>query len=289
MQALKNKKNIPESTLHDNIKQKYLLSIGVNGEGRLNILNKVFNPYTYKFLENLDIKPGMRILEIGCGTGEIASWLSKKVGPQGQITAIDINKEQIEIALKNNLSSNVDNIKFYVMSAYDIESLKPDFDLIYCRFLLTHLSSPISVLNLAYKLLKTGGRLACEESTISASFCYPKQAAFTRWIKIWIGLKKLHKLPFDLGLKLPNMIREAGYSNICYSLVQPVLVSPEEKSLLRLNIIESLDYAIEDGLISHGEVNAYLKELEALENNEDLFIGFVRNTQISASNFEKSN
>lgn len=274
-----------KTTLNSNItpkKEKYLLRVGELGEERLNILNNVFNPYTYRFLETLNLKPGMQVLEIGCGTGEVACWLSSRIGSSGKVMAIDINEEQIKIAKKRSASLNLKNIHFQKMSAFDIDNLSETFDLIYSRFVLTHISSPHDILEKTYKILKTGGRLSCEESDVSASFCYPENLAFNRWREIWNELKKLHHLPLNIGLKLPSMIRQAGFKNICCSLAQPILSTAKEKSLLRLNVMESLDHLVDTHLITHKEGKEFSRNLEALEKDNEFFIGFVRNTQVSA-------
>ena len=56
-----------------------------------------------------------------------------------------------------------------------------NFDLIYTRFLLSHLAKPAEVLSWMVKCLRSGGVLAVEDVDLSGYFCYPPLPAFDRW------------------------------------------------------------------------------------------------------------
>ncbi len=63
-------------------------------------------------LFRLDLKPGMRVLDAGCGTGRLAIPIAKGVGPEGGVTAVDIQPGMLEIAKKRAKAANLDNIRF---------------------------------------------------------------------------------------------------------------------------------------------------------------------------------
>lgn len=120
---------------------------------------------------------------------------------------------------------------------------------------------------------------ACEEATVSASFCYPKSPAFDKWLELWGALRKVNGTDLDLGLKLPQMFKNAAFTNIKSQLVQPVLSTLDEKRLLKLNVKETTNAAIDAGFATKEAMEKLADDLEILAEDENYFIGYVRNTQ----------
>lgn len=256
----------------------YPLQVGRAGEERLNILNSLHNPFSKSFLESANIANSKRVLDIGCGTGEMTCWLAQQT--KGEVLAIDISEEQLEIARAKALALNIKNIRFNKMSIFDIDSLDDKFDFIYCRFLLVFLQNPENVLATMHKCLDKNGILVSEEATVSVSFCYPPSPAFDKWLDLWRALRKANGTVLDLGLHLPEMFRKTGFLNIHSRLVQPVLSSTEEKRILALNVKEVTDSAIHIGYDTPEGMANLVDDLEELARDDSLFIGYIRNSQI---------
>ncbi len=83
---------------------EYVLQVGKKGFDRLKFINDVFGEHSRNFLIRAGLREGSRILEIGCGTGSMTTWLAKTVGKNGRVIAVDASEKQIEIA--RNLSKN---------------------------------------------------------------------------------------------------------------------------------------------------------------------------------------
>ena len=58
------------------------------------------NEVIIKLLDRANIKPGMRILDIGCATGEVTQLVAERVGSQGEVIGIDMNQTLLEKQLK---------------------------------------------------------------------------------------------------------------------------------------------------------------------------------------------
>ena len=255
----------------------YTLQVGKDGEERLNILNELYNSLTEKFLERVGIRSKTSILDVACGTGEISCWMAQQIS--GKVVAIDISEKQLEIAERRAKSLGLKNIEFVKLSAFDLAQLDQMFDLIYCRFLLVHIQNPDRVLELMYNCLSEDGVLACEEATASVSFCYPPSPAFDKWLALWAALRKANGTDLDLGLKLPQMFREAKFLDVATHLVQPVLGNSREKSVLRLNTIETTKAAVKIGFDTEEGMQCLAEDLGQLEQSDHL-IGYVRNSQV---------
>lgn len=267
-------------TVHSEIvkNSRYTLQVGKEGEQRLNILNRLYNPLSKLFLEKAGVANRKLILEVACGTGEMACWMAQQT--KGKVVAVDISEQQLEIGRRNAEALGVKNIEFRQLSAFDLDKISESFDFICCRFILVHIQRPQDVMQAMYRRLSQDGIIACEEATVSVSFCYPKSSAFDKWLQLWAALRNANGTDLDLGLKLPQMFKNAGFVDVKAQLVQPVLSTADEKRLLKLNVKEATSAAVDAGFATKEAMTQLADDLEVLAGDENCFIGYVRNTQI---------
>jgi len=149
---------------------------------RLDLLQQIFDPTTQQRLSLAE--PGWRCLEAGAGRGSIAQFLSQKVGPSGDVIAIDIDLAPSEgVALPNGRFA-----KHNIL----VDSLAPlggagSFDLIHARFLLQHIYDHQDLaIQRMVELLKPGGWLVIEDleaATMGAADpCHPLSDAYDQVI-----------------------------------------------------------------------------------------------------------
>ncbi len=257
---------------------RYTFQVGKDGEQRLNILNSLYNPLSQFFLTKAGVGNRQSILDVACGTGEMTCWMAQQT--KGKVVAVDISEEQLKIGRRNAEALGVKNIEFRQLSAFDLDKINESFDFIYCRFLLVHIQRPEDVMQAMYRRLSQDGIIACEEATVSVSFCYPQSPAFDKWLQLWAALRKANGTDMDLGLKLPQMFNNLGFVGIEAQLVQPVLSTVDEKRLLKLNVKEATNAAVDAGLATKEVMMQLADDLEVLAKDENCFIGYVRNTQV---------
>ena len=108
---------------------------------------------TYDFICNSITKDNAKVLEIGCGPGNITKYLLSK-RPDFDIYGIDIAPNMIELAKKNNPLAS-----FAIMDSRQIDELKTKFDGIVCGFCLPYLSQTDSqkLITDCYNLLNENG------------------------------------------------------------------------------------------------------------------------------------
>lgn len=95
-----------------------------------------FYNQTYDFICNTVVKQNARILDLGCGPGNITKYLLAQ-RPDFIIDGIDVAPKMIDLAKKNNPDAN-----FYVMDSRSIAELKTKYDAIICGFCVPYLSEP---------------------------------------------------------------------------------------------------------------------------------------------------
>ena len=118
---------------------------------RLQLLEEFLDPLARPALLQAGVRLGSHVLEVGPGAGSMVRWLAETVGPEGHVTAIDINPRFVgDIHL-----SNVTIRKASILEPP--EGLGP-FDVVYSRYVMLHLPDVRAAAETIFDLLKPGGR-----------------------------------------------------------------------------------------------------------------------------------
>jgi SAM-dependent methyltransferase len=123
---------------------------------RLGLLQQRLDPLTIRRIERLGIGPGSNCLEIGGGQGSIARWLAERVGPDGHVTATDLQVGWLE-AID---APNVEVIRHDIRTDTFPEG---SFDLVHARAVLMHIPDDLDMLRRIASWLVPGGWLLFEE------------------------------------------------------------------------------------------------------------------------------
>ena len=127
---------------------------------RADSLDSLSDAYGIPAMDALGIEPGERILEIGCGPGATAIKLADRVGPSGEIVAVDISPAMIAAAIRRATASGVTNVRFEAADA-QTGDLGGPFDAAYSRFgVMFFVDPPAAFANIG-RALRAGGRFAC--------------------------------------------------------------------------------------------------------------------------------
>ncbi|MEH1970103.1 class I SAM-dependent methyltransferase [Nostoc sp.] len=261
---------------------RYTLATGELGAHRLSILNIIHKPYTEFLFRQVGLEPGMLVADIGCGTGNVSNWLAQQVGSGGSVFGVDMSAAQLEKAQQNAEAQGLSNIKFTLGSAYDTGLPKESFDLVYCRFLLMHLTRPADALNQMRSLLKPGGLLVCEEADFSCAFCDPPSRAYERCFELFLAISDIRGQHFRFGTALYRVFQDVGLVAPSVSLVQPVVVRSNAKRLVDLSLFEAVDAFIEAGLTTQEEIDQMIAQIRALAADETTIFCIPRVTQVWA-------
>lgn len=103
----------------------------------------------------------MRVLDIGCATGEVTSIIADIVGNEGEVVGIDISEDMIQMAKEKN---EKENIQFIQSDIYNLQDNIGEFDAIVGRRILMYLPNVMDCLNKIKSHLKSGGILCFQES-----------------------------------------------------------------------------------------------------------------------------
>jgi ubiquinone/menaquinone biosynthesis C-methylase UbiE len=129
---------------------------------KLKLFNSFARPELRCAMASLDLKPGMHVLDAGCGTGEALEWLLDEVAPTGEVVGIDLATAHVAAA-RTRVATRA-----RVFQADLLETAFPSrsFDLIWCVNTINHLRDPDLGLRNLIKLLRPGGRIALGQSSL---------------------------------------------------------------------------------------------------------------------------
>ena len=108
-----------------------------------------------QFIQKLAPDLGSIVLDLGCGTGFLATALSKHVGPEGKVTAVDPDENRLVLAQQNYAA---DNISFMVGD--DKTFPNNQYDLVFANCVVHWIDDKFALFNCVYQNLKPGGKFA---------------------------------------------------------------------------------------------------------------------------------
>jgi SAM-dependent methyltransferase len=261
-------------------KGEYVLATGSAAANRLKILNNIYGPGGRRLLIEAGIRRGMRVADLGCGTGMVTQVLADFVGPEGEVVGVDFSGAQIEQA-RQLLPADVKNVSFVQASATDTALPRESFDLVYSRFLLIHLTEPDAALREMYALLKPEGTIVCEDGdlTTAGSEPFSKLHAFS----ILFGqLGPVWGVDYTLGRRLFRMVLAANFHAPEISFNQPVIAKGENKRVLELSVAEAGPAFVAAGLITNEELTKTLAKMRQLAEDETVLALMPRMSQVWA-------
>jgi len=178
---------------------------------RLHALEEMGDPRTRHRLERLGIRSGWRCLEVGAGRGSVARWMAEQVGPTGRVVASDIDPRFLTA-----IDTPCLEIRQHDVLERDFEP--GHYDVVHCRALLMHLSSPVLAIRRMASAVRPGGWLFMEEGDFGAFGAvdplYPGAAAFDRATRAaWDTLHRLEVMDVRFGRRLSTLVDQLGWSD----------------------------------------------------------------------------
>jgi 2-polyprenyl-3-methyl-5-hydroxy-6-metoxy-1,4-benzoquinol methylase len=106
-----------------------------------------------------EVKPGERVLDVGCGAGVDALLAAERVGDAGSVLAIDVTMEMIERAKANQAEMGAYNIEFKQADVTQLCGLDATFDLVVSNGVFNLIADKDKAIRAVFRWLKPGGRL----------------------------------------------------------------------------------------------------------------------------------
>ncbi len=159
------------------------------------------------------LRPGLRVLDFGCGPGTISAGLARAIAP-GELHGVDMEESQIELARNVAEAYGQDNAIFHVGDVTALPFEDGYFDVAHCHNVLMHVPDTQAVLSEVRRVLKPGGILSCREMICESSFSHPDFGVLGKAWGMFADLLEADEGHAEMGKDMKNHILEAGYENL---------------------------------------------------------------------------
>lgn len=212
----------------------------------------------------LNLRPGLRVLDAGCGSGAITRRFAKVLAPT-VVTGIDVDSTFIAEATKKAKRLGMSNVEFLVQDLNHLDFGDAAFDLAYCRLVLPFVGNPLNVMRELKRVTRPEGRVAEVEMAGMFAFHEPKLAL--------VAAEKIAKYLNRGGTRWKSdfntlqLMRKAGLRNVEAYPIPEFASRTDQKRLRELVEPEIMQQEI------HGEdaVHAkFLSRKELLQGRRDL-------------------
>lgn len=257
---------------------QYAIRGGIAGRERLRVLSRTMQPSTTALFERLPIGSGLSCLDVGCGGGDVTLELARRVAPEGRVIGVDVDETKLDLARREAEAAGLRNVEYRLLDIRT-QDAGTDFDVVYARFLLSHLADPARISEAFHRHLRPGGLVVVEDVDFSGSFTWPDSPAFRRYHELYNAVVQRRGGNANLGPELPILLADAGFGQVGLHLVQPVATEGEAKLLNPLTMENIADAVLQDGLASREEIDAVVRELYDFAANPRTVAGTPRVVQ----------
>lgn len=244
----------------------YLLNTDQQGVNRLETQAKLYNPASQQLLKDAGLSEGQSVLEVGCGTGTMTTWLCEQVGQQGAVCAIDITPEYVTAVQQLVAPYPQAHVQQLDITK---DPIPGHFDVIYCRMVLHHLAHPKAVLSKLSQRLNPNGKIVCEEPPAMAQcFTYPPSPAFERFIDLVLKTFRANGKDYEIAYTQYEHLASLGLTLEKQQTFQPLL-NQEERALHLMGLRDVSPALLAQNVATPQEVTVLTQEVtQALSNAE---------------------
>lgn len=256
----------------------YVIRGGPEGRERLRMLSRVMWPTTRALFAHVGVEPDARCLDVGCGGGDVSVALAALV-PNGSVVGVDLDDEKLEIARGEAAAAGVRNVEYRVEDVLHPPASKEHFDLVYARFLLTHLPDPAAALHGITNRLTPGGVVIVEDIDFTGNFCHPHSDAFSRYVDLYTRAVQARGCDPNIGPRLPGLLSGAGLDAVGMNVVQPAGRTGEVKLLSPVTLEAIADAVLAEELVTVDELHRTVDDLYAVAEDETTVMSVPRIVQ----------
>ena len=251
------------------------------GKARLRVISDALWPTSCSLLEGAGIRSGMACLDVGCGGGHVTLAMARLVGSSGMVTGVDLDRVKLGLAQQDAEREKIAHVNFRPLDVNDLD-YGGGYDLVYARFLLTHLKDPLSTLQRMVNAAKPGGAIVVEDLDHATAFSYPECPAIAQSNLLYGRLARLSEGDPEIGPKLPALFHQAGLRDLQFSHIQPAFLQGEAKKIHEITLENVAPALVEAALASEAEIDSLYSDLSDFSQDSETIVSFPRIFQVWA-------
>jgi len=255
--------------------ERYVIRGGVEGRERLRLLSEVMGPSTRALLADVGIPSGSMCLDVGCGGGDVTFELARATGATGRVAGVDLDETKLAIARREGAQQGLSNVTF---EARDVTEWEPGelFDVVFARFLLTHLANPGALVSAVRRHVRPGGMIMVEDVDFRGHFAEPDCPALRRYVELYTKSVQTRGADPNIGPRLPGLLRGAGFEDVQMKLVHPAALAGGIKLLTCITLENIAEAVLADDLTTEKDLRETIEELYAFARDPHTVLGGPR-------------
>lgn len=144
------------------IEPDYILGFDDAEQRRLTLQDQLVGDFTRALLRDAGIAPGMHVLDVGSGVGDVGMLAAECVGPTGSVTGVERSAAYVAAARRRAAARNLAQVEFIEGDLYEVVPER-SFDLVVGRFVLEWLPDPILAVRQLATHVRSGGVLVFQD------------------------------------------------------------------------------------------------------------------------------
>ncbi len=189
--------------------REYALGDSVEEHRRLELQSRFIGELTHALFERAGLREGMRVLDVGCGVGDVSLLARSFVGESGRVLGVDRSPESVAVARRRAESQGFTNVSFETGALEGLEAQGP-FDALVGRLILLYLPEPAVALQQLARHVRPGGLVVFHEMDMSTGRACPELPLYQnagRWIQTTFQRAGVET---EMGSRLFATYRAAG-------------------------------------------------------------------------------
>ena len=169
---------------------------------------ELFRPLTERMLLAAGVSRGMRVLDVGCGVGDVSFLASSLVGPEGLVVGVDLDAEALKLAGERCRAKQFSNVEFHQSDARSVDSGRL-FDAAVGRFVLLFMNNPTEALRQIAERVRPGGLVAFQEPDARVRIA-PNQPVLAGLLDLFAQTFARTGARVEIGPELYRLMHDAG-------------------------------------------------------------------------------
>ncbi len=197
----------------------YVLGHSEGELARLEQQASFYDDGTEQVLRRAGLAAGQRVLDLGCGAGDVSLIAARIVGSTGSVLGIDRAEEALGTARRRAAAAGSDWVRFHHADVTDL-ALDETFDAVIGRFIMMYLPDPSALLRSLTTRLAPGGVMAFVELDVPSTHMVPELPLYRQMIDLIVRVYEAAGIEPTMGSKLFAAFRGAGLQPKLYGTVR---------------------------------------------------------------------
>jgi ubiquinone/menaquinone biosynthesis C-methylase UbiE len=176
-----------------------------------------------------EVKPGLAVLDVGCGPGTITADLAARVAP-ARVTAVEVTAEALVLAQAEAEHRGQDNIDFVVADVHELDFPDNSFDVVHAHQVLQHVGDPVRALREMRRVCRPGGIVAARDSDYAAFAWFPRLRQLDDWLALYQQVARANGGKPDAARHLLSWAHAAGFDDVSATSSTWCFATPEDRA-----------------------------------------------------------